>query len=176
MLVRLLIFIAILFPGILYADEIIHRFNSLSEIFDLHQQKFFSWDHFQYLFNIVLAGLLGYMIGWGHQKPRVNVRATTFASVAIATSLGGCLILHLNHFYHVNVFSSVSGFVTGTGFIAGAIILKDGVTGVYGLTSAAVLWATSIIGITAGLEFYLLAVFSAIVISFFLRISRNYDE
>jgi len=74
------------------------------------------------------------------------------------------------------VLSSVGGFATGTGFIAGAVILKNGDKGVYGLTSAAVLWATSIIGLATGLEFYLLAISSSVFIFLFLRLSRNIDE
>ncbi|MDR3435869.1 MgtC/SapB family protein [Telmatospirillum sp.] len=59
----------------------------------------------------------------------------------------------------------IQGIVTGIGFLGAGVIMKEGFT-ISGLTTAASIWASSVIGVMIGLGFYaagiLLAVISAL--------------
>lgn len=49
------------------------------------------------------------------------------------------------------------GVLTGIGFLCGGVIFREGF-GVHGLTTAASLWMTSVLGILCGIGFYVLAI------------------
>lgn len=51
----------------------------------------------------------------------------------------------------------IQGIVTGTGFLGAGVIMKEGFN-ISGLTTAASIWATSVIGILVGVGFYLSAI------------------
>ena len=168
-------YMMLLIPGILWAGET--RLNSLEDILRHHFTEWFSWDHLQYTINMIIATFLGWIIGSGHKKPRINVGPSTFASVCLASSLGAGLFLHICIQYNTTyAFGALGGLVSGLGFIAGAVILKTESKGVFGLTSAASIWATAIVGVSVGIEFYLTALLSTIFIFLFLRLSSHVDE
>lgn len=172
---QILLYALVLIPGILWADG--PRFQSMADILQHHQAQWFSWDHLQYFINTVIATGLGWIIGLGHKKPRINVSASTFAAVSLGTSLGASLLLHIHTLYGIpNIFSAVSGFASGIGFIAGAVILKIQDKGVFGLTSAAALWATALVGLSTGMEFYTISVATTILLFIFLRVNSQIDE
>lgn len=51
----------------------------------------------------------------------------------------------------------IQGIVTGTGFLGAGVIMKEGFN-ISGLTTAASIWATSVIGVLVGVGFYLSAI------------------
>ncbi len=57
--------------------------------------------------------------------------------------------------------------VSGIGFLGAGAILKDGIT-IRGLTTAASLWATAAVGLSAGAGHYIIAAFAAAIIVFSL--------
>ncbi|MFC7392702.1 MgtC/SapB family protein [Scopulibacillus cellulosilyticus] len=60
--------------------------------------------------------------------------------------------------------------VSGIGFLGAGAILRRGVLGVSGLTTAAIIWGASGLGIAAGAGFYAEAATGAIIILFTLKI------
>jgi len=48
----------------------------------------------------------------------------------------------------------VQGIVTGIGFLGAGVIMREGFN-ISGLTTAASIWASSVIGVAVGLGFYL---------------------
>ena len=52
----------------------------------------------------------------------------------------------------------IQGIVTGIGFLGAGVILRDGAT-IRGLSTAASIWATAVIGIIVGVGFYAAAIF-----------------
>lgn len=152
------------------------RLNSLDALLSHNLSLWLSWDHLQYAFNTVLATFLGLIIGATHKKPKINITARTFSAIALGAALAGSIILRVNDTYNnTSVFSSLSGVLTGMGFIAGAVIIKLD-RGVYGLTSAASLWATAAIGLAIGIEFYPIGILSAVLLALFLLFTRNVDD
>lgn len=55
----------------------------------------------------------------------------------------------------------IQGIVTGIGFLGAGVILRDGAT-IRGLSTAASIWATAVIGIIVGVGFYAAAIFTTI--------------
>lgn len=120
------------------------------------------------IFKLLLAALLGALIGLEREYKRKGAGLKTYSLVC----LGSCLFTVLS-FEWLRVFSPQAGInidptrivqaiATGIGFIGAGIIFQQG-EGVIGLTTAAGLWVTAAIGIAVGVEFYYLAIFSSIL-------------
>jgi len=67
----------------------------------------------------------------------------------------------------------MQGVVTGIGFLGAGVIMREGFT-ISGLTTAASIWSSSVIGILVGVGFYLsamgLAFFSAMIMIYLNRV------
>jgi putative Mg2+ transporter-C (MgtC) family protein len=59
----------------------------------------------------------------------------------------------------------IQGIVTGIGFLGAGVIMKEGFN-ISGLTTAASIWATSVIGVLVGVGFYLSAILLALMSAF----------
>ena len=111
------------------------------------------------LFRIVLAMILGGILGWQRQQRGKWAGIRTYALV----SGGSALFTVLS----VVSFSSdtariAAGVVTGIGFLgAGTILHKE--NRVEGLTTAAGLWMIAAVGMAVGLQLYILASVSSLL-------------
>lgn len=70
---------------------------------------------------------------------------------------------------------AVQGLVTGIGFLGGGVILR-GRHRVHGLTTAAAIWVTTIIGIAAGVGEIALALVATLVVYGFLALGDRVDD
>ena len=116
----------------------------------------------QYILHIVVAALLGGAIGFEREYRSKEAGFRTHFLVGLGSAL--FMVLSL---YGFDAFTGIPGIqrdpsriaaqvVSGIGFIgAGTIIFQKNV--VKGLTTAAGLWVTSAIGMTAGIGMYGLA-------------------
>ncbi len=123
---------------------------------------------FQAIFQLILALILGALIGLEREYKRKGAGLQTYSLVA----LGACLFTKLS-FIFFNSFSDKAGLsfdpsrviqaiAIGIGFIgAGIIIYRK--PKVEGLTTAAGLWVASAIGIAVGFELYALAIVSTLL-------------
>jgi putative Mg2+ transporter-C (MgtC) family protein len=125
--------------------------------------------------KVVLAGLLGFIIGLEREFMGSPAGDRTFSLVAIGAALFTVLSF--------DVFGAPSGndpgrvaanILTGVGFLGGGMILKEGGT-VRGLTTAAGLWAVAAVGMAVGAERYLLAVLTTGLIMLILAVERTYS-
>lgn len=110
-------------------------------------------DDFAIIFRLVIAVLLGGVIGFERQHRKKSAGLRTH----ILVCLGSCLITILS----VNMYASVQGqtnadparlaaqVVSGIGFLGAGAILKEGFT-IRGLTTAASLWVVASVGIAVG--------------------------
>jgi putative Mg2+ transporter-C (MgtC) family protein len=106
--------------------------------------------------QILLAGLLGALIGLERKSRKKEAGLRTFALV----SLGCCLftIIDIQFMADLNVPASigvVQAVAIGIGFLGSGIILQHKGQ-IEGLTTAAALWATSAVGIGVGMGFTIL--------------------
>lgn len=116
--------------------------------------------------RLLLAAVLGGCIGYERGK---HGRAAGFRT-HIILCVGSCLAALIGIYSHSSLelggdaMRIAAQVISGIGFLgAGAIILKNKVT-VTGLTTAAGMWTTAIIGIATGAGFYLAAIIATIIL------------
>lgn len=122
----------------------------------------------QIFFQLLLAALLGGLIGLEREYKRKQAGLQTYSLVA----LGSCLFTLIS-FELFNFFLTQSGIsfdpsriiqaiAIGIGFIGAGVIFRQS-SGTVGLTTAAGLWTTSAIGIAVGAKLYFLAIFTTLL-------------
>lgn len=122
-------------------------------------------DDFNVLPHVValaIAYLLALPIGWNREKEERSAGLRTFPLVAIATCGFIQAAEGLTRDSPEATARIVEGLITGMGFIGGGAILrlKDSVKGT---ATAASLWVTGAIGVSAGLGAYDVAVILSLV-------------
>jgi putative Mg2+ transporter-C (MgtC) family protein len=136
------------------------------------------------LLRLVVAGLLGAVLGWERESAHKPAGLRTHMLVAIASALFTVLAeLAVIQFPGegqglrsdpIRVIQAVS---IGIGFLGSGVIFvsKSGDT-VRGLTTAASIWATAAIGIAAGLQHYVLAIGATLLLVAVLRGMARFEH
>lgn len=124
----------------------------------------------QIFFRVILACLLGCIIGWERERHRHIVSAGIRTYGAIA--LGSCVFGVLSYYVSMTDPSRIAAqVVTGIGFLGGGIIFRQG-DYVSGLTTAATLWATAAIGLAVAFGLYFFAFLITLLIYLLLYLPR----
>jgi len=101
--------------------------------------------------RLLLAGVLGGILGFQRQREGKSAGMRTHILVAI----GGALLVLAGHqagLANADLSRIIQGIVTGIGFLgAGTIIKHEDPSHIRGLTTAAGIWLTAAVGVTAGL-------------------------
>ena len=107
---------------------------------------------FLYASRMMLAALIGGLIGWERERHASDAGIRTY----MAISIGACAF-SLISFHAANDAGRIAAqVVTGMGFI-GAGVIFQGQGGIAGLTTAATLWATAAVGMASAFGMYVLA-------------------
>lgn len=110
-------------------------------------------DVLRHLWNLALAFLLAFPIGWERERAARGAGVRTFPLVSL-TSCGFVLValsvLGRDPDAQSRVFQ---GLIPGIGFLGAGVIVREGVS-VRGLTTAASIWITAAIGVLCGAGFY----------------------
>jgi len=131
-------------------------------------------------YQLILAMILGMVLGMERNIAGKRAGMRTYAMVSVAS----CLLIIVaslvtEEFVGISNFDplrTVSGIITGIGFIgAGIIIFRDSTT-LEGLTTAAGLWISAVIGITVGYGFYLIATFATFLALFIFTVLWFFEE
>jgi putative Mg2+ transporter-C (MgtC) family protein len=129
------------------------------------------------LMRLIVAGALSAILGWERESAHKPAGLRTHMLVGVASTLYTVLAgLAVSQFPGeggglrsdpIRVIQAVS---IGIGFLGSGVIFvaKDG-DSVRGLTTAASIWATAAIGITVGLQHYVLAVGATALLLIVLR-------
>lgn len=122
----------------------------------------------QEILTIILAAGLGGLIGLEREKSHRPAGLRTHMIVCT----GACLLTIVS----MSVFGQdshriIQGIVTGLGFLGAGSIIASG-THVQGVTTAATIWVTAILGITVALGYYLLAVVTTGIILLLLLVKN----
>jgi putative Mg2+ transporter-C (MgtC) family protein len=133
------------------------------------------------LMNIGGALLLGLCVGYERSYHGRAAGMRTYGLVCMASAaltvlcgypnlwFGG----HMSELVGTDPTRVVQGIVTGIGFLGAGVIMRSGFN-ISGLTTAASIWSSSVIGILVGVGFYLaamsLALFSAMIMIYLSRI------
>lgn len=127
----------------------------------------FDFFNIYLLLRITISVISGFIIGSERQNKNKSAGARTHTLVC----LGACLAMIISKygFYDVDRYDAAriaAQVVSGVGFLgAGVIFVKN--NGVTGLTTAAGIWTTSIIGMAFGSGMYFLGIIATIFIVFF---------
>lgn len=128
------------------------------------------------LFRLGFATLLGAILGIDRDLHRKPAGLRVLAMVG----LGACGVIMasimLEHSTSDGLLRAIQGVLTGIGFLgAGVIMHARGKEEVHGLTTAATIWISAIVGVTCGAGQFLLAI-SIFVIAWFLLIGGRWIE
>jgi len=113
------------------------------------------------LFRLAMAGLLGAIIGYERSSHGRAAGLRTTMLACLAACVASVLSEHLFHEAGNSVWRPdparlAQGILAGMGFLGAGVVLREGKT-VRGVTTAAVLWFVSVLGLTIGSGHYVLA-------------------
>ena len=115
-------------------------------------------DQLEIIGRMLLAGALGGLIGLERE---LRGNPAGIRTIALVT-LGACLFTDISRMMGGDD-RVAAGIVTGIGFIGAGVVFREG-TGVKGITTAATIWAAAAIGMAVGIELYIVAIASTLII------------
>jgi len=128
-------------------------------------------EYLYFTLQILLAIVLGGILGWQREKIGKPAGPRTYALVAAGSAL--FTLLSLSAFGTVNTVQVAAQIVTGVGFLgAGIIIHRDGGI-VEGLTTAAGFWAAAAIGMAVGAGWLIQAGIATVLLLVILSIDDH---
>ena len=131
-------------------------------------QNIMSWQLLlELLLRIVAAGICGAIVGLERSKRLNEAGLRTHCVVAVAAAL--IMVLSKHGFAELGLGDPArlaAQIVSGIGFLGAGVIFKNGNV-VRGITTAAGIWATSIVGIALGYGFYT----GAVLVSAFMLLA-----
>ncbi len=142
-----------------------------------------------YIIRMVLAALCGAMIGLERSRRQKDAGIRTHMIVALGAALS--IVVSKYGFLDIVVVDGISAdasriasnVITGVGFLgAGVIFVKD--VSIKGLTTAAGIWATAVVGLAIGAGMYtigisatvLMIIFQVILHKFFSGLENTVNE
>ncbi|HUJ21945.1 MAG TPA: MgtC/SapB family protein [Bryobacteraceae bacterium] len=114
--------------------------------------------------RVVLAGVLGGIVGWQREHEGREAGVRTFAAV----SLGACVFGLISQTYQGDT-RIAAQVVSGIGFLGAGVIMRDQAH-IHGLTTAAALWAMASVGLAVSYNRLVLGVLVAIILYVLLAI------
>ncbi|OGT41667.1 MAG: hypothetical protein A3F42_08535 [Gammaproteobacteria bacterium RIFCSPHIGHO2_12_FULL_37_34] len=124
----------------------------------------------QIVIRVILACLLGCLIGWERERHRhiVSAGIRTYGAIALGSCAFGILSYYITDSDPSRIAAQV---VTGIGFLGGGIIFRQG-DYVTGLTTAATLWATAAVGLAVAFGLYFVSFLITLLIYLLLYLPR----
>lgn len=121
-------------------------------------------------FSLFGALLLGLLVGYERSYRGRAAGMRTYGLVCMASAALTVIAGYTGDWYGGQASISlgadptriIQGIVTGIGFLGAGVIMKEGLN-ISGLTTAASIWATSVIGVLVGIGFYLSAMLLALM-------------
>ncbi len=128
-----------------------------------------SWQmDLELIMRIIIAVLLGGMIGLERERHGVSAGIRTYGGIALGACVFGIVSLTIEGADPSRVAAQVA---TGIGFLCGGVIFRQG-DYVVGLTTAATLWSTAAVGLAVAFGMYLISVLTAVIIFLLLYLPR----
>lgn len=122
------------------------------------------------LLHLLGAVAIGLAIGYERSYHGRAAGMRTYALVCVASTALTVIIGHPAQWYgggfqNIEALGAgpvIQGIMTGIGFLGAGVIMKDGFT-IRGLSTAASIWMTAVIGILIGVGFYIAAIMAALL-------------
>lgn len=155
-----------------FIPEVLREFNFISTIV-----------------RLLLAMLIGGVIGFEREKKRRPAGFRTYMLVALGSALTMILSQYMNFLFDtdwaeiselVGIRTDVSRFgaqvINGVGFLGAGTIIVTGRQEVKGLTTAAGLWVSACMGLAAGAGFYEAVIICLIMVIFCMNILHIIED
>ncbi|RVU00535.1 MgtC/SapB family protein [Mucilaginibacter limnophilus] len=126
---------------------------------------------FRDIISIIVSVICGGAIGFEREFKN---KSTGFRTIILIT-LGSTIFTIVSRFGAGTDDRISANIITGIGFIGAGVIFKDKLN-VLGLTTAAVIWTSAGIGMTAGIGYYSLAVVFTVITLFVLILVNKAEE
>lgn len=124
------------------------------------------------LAKILLAAIFGALIGYDREKHGLGAGIRTYSSVCAGAAIFTSVAAHLGDTAAAS--RIVANIVVGVGFLgAGVISLKKSEADASGLTTAATVWCTAAVGVTVGLNEFLVASGTTVLLYFLLSLHHR---
>jgi putative Mg2+ transporter-C (MgtC) family protein len=136
------------------------------------------------LIRLVVAGVLGAVLGWEREYAHKSAGLRTLMLVGIASALFTVLaglavsdVREAGEALRADPTRVIQAVAIGIGFLGSGVIFvaKEG-EHVLGLTTAASIWATAAIGIAAGLGHYIVAIGATVLLLVVLRGMERFER
>jgi putative Mg2+ transporter-C (MgtC) family protein len=116
-------------------------------------------DELEIVGRLVVAGLLGAVIGLQREVRGYPAGVRTIALVAV----GSCLFTDVSKLFGGDNGRVAAQIVTGIGFLGAGVILREGHT-VRGVTTAATIWAAAAIGMAVALDLFVVSILGTLFV------------
>ena len=117
--------------------------------------------------RLAMAALAGALIGLKRDLRHKSAGVRTHALVSIGTALMVVVVMppgKLDTESYASLSRVIQGVLTGIGFLGAGVILRDpGMRHVSGLTTAATVWLTALLGVACGMGQYVPAVMALVL-------------
>ena len=143
-------------------------------------QNFLSSPEAEYLGQLILALVLGALIGVERELAKKTAGVRTYSLVSLGSALFSIISLHALEFNNIAAINFdptriAAQIVVGVGFIGGGLIIFDQ-TKITGVTTAAGLWIAAAIGMAVGFRFYYLSIAASVLAIFIFIILWVLEE
>jgi putative Mg2+ transporter-C (MgtC) family protein len=167
-------------PAAYQTQSLTDHIPTLSQLVDAYWSQAELATNGLILLNLAGALLLGLMVGYERSYHGRAAGMRTYGLVCMASAALTIIAGYPNHWYGghgatvalTDPTRVIQGVVTGIGFLGAGVIMRSGFN-ISGLTTAASIWASSVIGIMVGVGFYLaamgLAFFAAMIMIYLNR-------
>jgi putative Mg2+ transporter-C (MgtC) family protein len=125
--------------------------------------------------RLVVALLLGGVIGWERELQRMPAGFRTHALVALGSAIFTVISAYAFTGPGSDPTRIAAQIVSGIGFLGGGAILHYGGT-VRGLTTAASLWSVAAVGMAAGAGLYVVAALSTVLVIIGLEVFQRVER
>lgn len=125
-------------------------------------------DNLEIILRIIIAFLLGAIIGWERERHGVSAGIRTYGAICLGACAFGVVSLSIVGADPSRVAAQVA---TGVGFLGGGVIFRQEKY-INGLTTAATLWATAGIGLAVACGMYTVSILTSSLIFLLLYLPR----
>ncbi len=132
-----------------------------------------------YIFKIIYAGIAGGIIGFEREHKNRPAGLRTHALVSIGSAI--VMLIPIELVYEgmdpmrLDVTRLGAQVISGIGFLGAGTIIRNGAS-VKGLTTAASLWVSAIIGLAIGAGNYMTSFVSLLTVMFILKVFGNFEH
>ncbi len=113
--------------------------------------------------KLLLSFILGGFIGYDRERKGKDAGIRTYAAVCLGATIFTSIAEHFTD--DAGASRVIANVIVGIGFLGAGIISRNGnQKSSNGLTTAATVWCTAAVGVAIGLNMYIIATFSSLVL------------